>query len=133
MAAKDKQYKDGTLLSASKHGPNAAQAIQGAAYGVSLGKVWVFAIKVDDFTYFATLEHGKVKDGDWQDNSQVKIRFEKQGGFVASRTTLYLFKPDGKELEFNVRSIVDEAGNDYCGNRKCDPESAAEKKAKGKG
>ncbi len=129
LAAKDKQYQDGTLITADKAKPNAALALQATAAGVVIGKVWFFEVQVGDFTYAGTGEHGKVKEGEWQSNSPVKIRFEKKGGGIASRTTMFIQKPDNKEIETNVYSISDKAGNQYCGKRKCDPDSA-EKKAK---
>jgi hypothetical protein len=125
--AKDKQYQDGTLLKAEKGGPNLAQAIQAAADGAILGKVWVFVVQVGDFTYGASVEHGKVKEGEWQPNSQVKLRFDIKGGGVATRTTMFIMTPENKEIELEVRSIRDQANNEFCGKRKCDPESAVKK------
>ena len=128
--AKEKEYQDGNLITFAKGGPNLAQAIQATAYGIALPKVWVFEVKVGDLTYGAALEHGKVKEGAFQPDSTIKIRFEKKGGAIATRTWMYILTPENKELELQVLSIRDANNNQYCGKRKCDPDSA-EKKAHG--
>ena len=52
--------------------------MQATAAGMVVGKVWYFDIKLGDFTYGAGVEHGKVKEGDFQPNSPIKVRMEKK-------------------------------------------------------
>jgi hypothetical protein len=132
LAAKDKQYVDGTLLKADKSRPNLALAMQGTAAGMIVGKVWYFNVKVGDFTYGANVENGKVKEGEYEPNSPVKVRLEKKGGGIATRTSMYVLNSQNKEIELNVYSIRDKADNEYCGKMKCDTESAEKKMKEGK-
>lgn len=135
--AKDKEYQDGTLIHMEKYKPDAATAMRAVAASGQIGfyglkPTWMFLVKVGDFTYGCTVEKrfGKLDEKDFPDNSPAKVRFKIKGGAVATRTNLYLAQAEGKELEMDVVVIQDEQGNNYCATRKCDPESAAKKKAK---
>lgn len=130
LFAKDKEFHDATLIKASLERPTKAMAIQGISEGFVAQKFWFFEFQVGELTYFAGCEKGKVKEGDFQDNTPVKIRFDVKGGGVATRTWIHVQNAKGKDTELQVVGILDKNDHDYCGTRKCDPESA-EKKMRG--
>ena len=130
LFAKDQEFRDATLIKASLERPTKAMAMQGIREGFVAQKYWFFEFQVGELTYFAGCEKGKVKQGEFQDNTPVKIRFEVKGGAVATRTWIHILTDKGKDRELQVVGILDKNDHDYCGTRKCDPESA-EKKLRG--
>ena len=132
LVAKDKEYQDGTLLQMERWHPDRFVAFNAAVNGYKIKPAWVFVVQVGDWTFGSVVEKnfGSLNEAEWPANTPVKIRFDIKGGAVATRTTMHIQRPDGKELSSQVMTIKDKAGAEYCGTRKCDPESAAKKLAK---
>ena len=130
LFARGKDIRDATLVKATLERPTKADAMQGLREGYTPLKTWWFDFRVGDLDYYAYGKKGLAKEGEWQDNTPVKVWFEVKGGAVATRTWVHLLNEKGKDIELEVGDIYDAAGHDYCGIRKCDPESA-EKKARG--
>lgn len=134
LFAKDKEYKEGTLLAVDRARPSLSTAAQATANGVIMGKRWYFEVQSGAFKFQGLVEKGKVNQDEWKINGPIKAHFEKKGGAVATRTTMFVVKPDGKdEIELNVYSIEDVEGHQYCGTRKCDPDNAEKKAAETQG
>jgi hypothetical protein len=131
--AKDKQYQDGTVIVVERWRPGAMLALDAAVSGYNIKPTWIFRVQVGDWTYggSVTKRFGKLDETEWPANAPVQIRFDINGGMVATRTKMYIKNAAGKEVESDILTITDKEGrNDYCGTRKCDPESAAKKYAK---
>jgi hypothetical protein len=131
LFAKDKEYRDATLIKVSLERPTKSEALQGISGGFVAQKTWWFEFQVGDLKYFGWCDKGKVKEGEWQNNTPVKIWFEVKGGGVATRTWIHLLNDKGKETELEVTGIFGTDDHNLCGTRKCDPESAEKKKLKG--
>ena len=125
--AKGKDLRDATLVKATLERPSRVAAVIAFNNGEVAQKYWWFQIQVGDLTYYAECDKGKAKQGEWQENSPVKLWFETKGGSFATRTWIHLANDKGKETELQVISILDKDDHDYCGTRKCDPESAEKK------
>ncbi len=137
IMAKDKDYQDGKLIKVTrwyfdKDSTQYDIATQSHISGRDLGKTYLFVVKVGNLTYGGMVEKnwGSIDEKAWAPDRPVKVRCEKKGGAVASRSKMFVVETDGKERETWVVSITDDKNNEYCGKRKCDQESAEKKLAK---
>lgn len=122
---KDREYLDGTLLDEEKERKyQVTHYINTGDVDVKQYQEFHFTVQVGRVAYVGMLKRTNIfqynpKSADWTPNKPVKVRFEKKGALGLRTTLMYIQRPDGKEIETEVVSIIDDNGNQLCGHFKC--------------
>jgi hypothetical protein len=128
LAAKDKDYLEGTILDSQqfKSGFMTAWECNDLSSGTCDHSFVRF--QVEDLTYLADYEHHrglvgmneyKFKDEDWPVNGKVQLRFEVKHLLGLRRTFIFVKTPKGKEIRFVVYSKTGQDGKELCGKYRC--------------
>lgn len=121
---KDREYLDGVLLDEQKQKKLEVTHHINGDVDLRNYQEFYFAVHVGRVTYVGTIRRNYIfqyapKNSDWPPNKPVKVRFEKKGALGLRTTLMYVLRPDGKEIETEVISIIDDDGNQLCGKYKC--------------
>ena len=121
---KDREYLDGVLLDEERQKKIQVTHHLGGDVDLKNYQDFYFTVHVGRVNYVGVIRRNNIfqynpKSADWPPNKPVKVRFEKKGGLGLRTTLMYIQRPDGKEIETEVVSIIDDDGNQLCGKFKC--------------